>query len=398
MRYSPILPDQSARPKPFYTRPRVILGVAILVIATVGAYAVFGPGGKKDRGRPPAMVVTATAAAKDVTVVEHTVGTVMANATVSVTAQVTGQLLKAHFQEGQIVNKGDLLFEIDPRSFRAALEQAQATHAKDKAQAENAVATKKRYDALFAANAISSQQRDTSDAAAKSALATVDADRAAVDAAKLNLDYTQIRSPVNGKTGAILIQPGNLITANTTANPLVVITQIEPVKVSFALPQSDLPAIQARDKAGKLFAMIDNHKPGTPKLSARVNFVGNQVSSTTGTIELRADYDNKDHQLVPGAQVDVDVALGNIPKATVVPREAVNDGPNGRYAFVVGADMTAQMRPVTVLFDDGTNMAVKGVKPGEKVITDGQLRVLPGAKVAFAKARGGKSNKPAHAQ
>jgi multidrug efflux system membrane fusion protein len=167
----------------------------------------------------------------------------------------------------------------------------------------------------------------------------------------------------------------------------VVISQIEPVKVSFALPQSDLPAIQARDKAGMLFAIIDNHKPGTQKLSAKVDFVSNAVSSTTGTIELRANFANHDHQLVPGQLIDVDVTLGNLAKASVIPREAVNDGPTGRYVFVIDADMTARMRPVTVEFDDGTNMAVKGVQPGEKVVTDGQLRVIPGTKVSFAKAK-----------
>jgi len=375
-------------------RTRLIGGVAILLVLAA-AIAFWALGGKKDRPRPPAAVVAATATSRDVTVVEHTVGTVVANATVQVTAQVTGQLVRAAFQEGQIVKKGDLLFEIDPRPFQAALQQAQAQYAKDEAQRVNAVATKKRYDALFAQNAISSLQRDTADATAQSAVATVDADRAASDMARLNLGYTKIYAPVDGKTGPILIQPGNLVSANGTS-PLVVLTQIEPVKVSFALPQSDLPAIQSRDKAGKLMALIDSHKPGAKKLAAKVDFISNQVSATTGTIELRANYDNKDHGLVPGALVDIDVTLGSLSKATVIPREAVNDGPVGRYVFVVSADMTAKMRSVTVLYDDGTTIAVKGIARGEKVIVDGQLRVLPGAKVQLAKSKNGGAKGAAH--
>jgi membrane fusion protein, multidrug efflux system len=365
---------------PGRTRVLVILGVVL--VAGLAAWAIFGGSGGKDRARPPAVVVVAPAKIKDVTVVEHAVGTVVANATVQLNAQVSGQLVRAAFQEGQIVKKGDLLFVIDPRPFQAALAQAQANLARDEAQRINAVATQKRYDALFAQNAISSQQRDAAIAAAKSAIATVAADAAMVATARLNLGYTEIRAPVDGKTGPILIQPGNLVSANGSS-PLVVLTQIEPVKVSFFLPQSDLGTIQARDRAGKLAAILD---PKGAKLTAKVDFVSNQVSNVTGTIELRANFDNKDHTLVPGQQVDVDVTLNNLPKTVVVPREAVNEGPNGRYVFVMKPDMTAEMRPVTVLYDDGnTFMAVKGVRPKERVITDGQLRVIPGAKVSMGK-------------
>ena len=370
-----------ARFKGLSLRNRALVIASVVLVAGGAAYFLFGAGQQKERARPAPAVVTAMAIAKDVVVVEHTVGTVVANTTVQVGAQVTGQLQRAAFQEGQIVKQGDLLFVIDPRPFQAALQQAEATLAKDEAQRVNAVITKKRYDALYAQNAISSSQKDTADATAKSAIATVAGDAAEVTAAKLNLGYTEIRSPVTGKTGPILIQPGNLVSANG-ANPLVVLTQIEPVKISFALPQSDLAAIQARDKAGKLIAMLDLHDPRAPKLSAKVDFISNQVSNTTGTIELRANFDNRDHTLVPGQQVDVDVALNNLPKATVVPREAVNEGPNGRYVFVVGKDQIAEMRSVTLLYDDGsTFVAIKGIKPKDRVIVDGQLRVLPGAKV-----------------
>jgi multidrug efflux system membrane fusion protein len=393
MRFPNTLADQPAavrnavaRFKGLSLRNRMLVVASVVLVAGGAAYFLFGAGQHKEREKPAPVVVTATAIVKDVAVVEHTVGTVVANTTVQVGAQVTGQLQRAAFQEGQIVGQGELLFVIDQRPFQAALRQAEAQRDKDQAQLVDAIANQKRYDALFAQNAISSQQKDTADATAKSAAATVAADAAEITTAKLSLGYTEIRSPVTGKTGPILIQPGNLVGASGAA-PLVVITQIEPVKISFSLPQSDLAAIQARDKAGKLIAMLDLHDPKAPKLSAKVDFISNQVSNTTGTIELRANFDNRDHTLVPGQQVDVDVALNSLPKATVVPREAVNEGPNGRYVFVVGKDDTAAMRPVTVLFDDGTLMAVKGVRPKEKVIVDGQLRVLPGAKVTTGKGR-----------
>ncbi len=365
-------------------RKKVVVATAAVAVIAVAWFLIAGSG-SKNKGRPAPVVVTQPVKMKDVTVVEHAVGTVVANATVQVTAQVTGQLAKAAFQEGQFVKKGDLLFVIDPRPFQAALDQARATLAKDEAQRISAVATQKRYDALFAQNAISSQQHDTATATAKSAIATVEADRALVETARINLGYTQIRAPVDGKTGPILIQPGNLVSANGS-NPLVVLTQIEPVKISFTLPQSDLAAIQTRDRAGKLIAILDTHNPKAPKLSAKVDFVSNQISNTTGTIELRAYFDNKDHTLVPGQQVDVDVTLNDLPKSTIVPREAINEGPNGRYVFVVTKEQTADMRPITVLYDEGTQfMAIKGVKPKEKVITEGQLRVVPGAKVSTGK-------------
>lgn len=374
-------------PQRFRALPRrmqLVAGIALAIVIGGLGYLVFIGNNSKERTRPPALVITATAKAKDVTVIEHAIGTVVANATVQVTARVTGQLLRAGFQEGQIVRKGDLLFTIDPRPFQASLQQARAQLDKDAAQQRNSLATKERYDRLFAQNAISVQQRDQADATAKSDDATVEADRAAVRMAELNLGYTQIRSPVDGKTGPILIQPGNLVTANATS-PLVVVTQIEPVKVSFSLPQADLPRIQARERNGNLVALLDQRVKGGAPLQAPVDFVSNQVSDQTGTIELRATFDNRDHRLVPGQLVDVSVTLDTLKNATVIPREAVNDGPSGRYVYVVTPDNKADIRPVDVLYDDGTTMAVRGrLRPGDRVIRDGQFGVAPGDTVKIA--------------
>ena len=372
-------------------RTRLISGaLAAVAVALLAWHFLAGDQGGRKRQPPP--VIVATAASRNVTVVEPTVGTVVANSTVQITARVSGQLLSASFKEGQIVRAGDLLFQIDPKPFVAALEQARAQLAKDSAQLFSARNDQKRYAALFAQNAASSQQRDQADAAAKGLAATVASDRAALDVARLNLGYTEIRSPIDGKTGPILIQPGNLIAVNG-ASPLVLVNQIQPLKVSFSLPQSDLPQIQARASEHALSLTINLHGA---RLTAPVDFVGNEVDDKTGTIELRATFDNRDQRLVPGQMIDVAVALNSLKNATVVPREAVNDGPNGRYVFVVTPNNIAVMRPVNVLFDDGTNIAVSGgVKRGDNVIIDGQLRVVPGKEVGITRPGVKRANKTA---
>ena len=375
-------------------RVRLIIGALAAVVVALLAWH-FLAGDQGGRKKPPPPVIVATAASRNVPVVEPTVGTVVANSTVQVTARVSGQLLSAAFKEGQIVRAGDLLFLIDPKPFRAALEQARAQLAKDSAQLFSARNDQRRYAALFAQNAASSQQRDQADAAAKGLAATVASDRAALDVARLNLGYTEIRSPIDGKTGPILIQPGNLIAVNG-ASPLVAVTQIQPVKVSFSLPQSDLPQIQDRYRVHDLSVFLDLHEATGTRLTASVDFIDNEVNAQTGTIELRATFDNGDQRLVPGQMVDVAVRLKTLKNATVVPREAVNDGPNGRYVFVVTPDNIAAMRPVNVLFDDGTNMAVAGgVKRGDNVIIDGQLRGVPGKEVAVTRPGVKRANKTA---
>jgi multidrug efflux system membrane fusion protein len=243
--------------------------------------------------------------------------------------------------------------------------------------------------------AASASQRDQFEAQAKALAATVAADKAAVDTAELNLQYAVITSPVDGKTGPILIQPGNIIKANDNTNPLVTITQIHPVKVSFFLPQSDLPQIQERMSAGDLTANVQAHNAAQTRESAKVDFVGNAVSATTGTIELRATFPNADNKLVPGQVVDVGVALNQYKNALIVPHDAVNVGPNGRYVYAL-VDNKAAFVPVTVLHDDNVNAAVQGkLKPGETVITDGQLRVVPGKPVDIQRRNGKGSGKSA---
>jgi membrane fusion protein, multidrug efflux system len=328
-----------------------------------------------------APVRVAVAERRDVAVVERTIGTVLPNTAVQVTARVQGVIDAAHFQEGEFVKAGTLLFEIDPRPYAAALAQAKAQLAKDQAQLQNAVNNEKRLRSVYEQKLTSLEQLDAAVAATGSATASVAADQAAIDIAQLNLEYTRIRAPIDGKTGPMLVQPGNLVANNSTV-ALVTINQIQPIKVSLALPQSDLPRIQARAHEGGLMMYIDQRNEGGRQYSAPVDFISNHVDDASGTIELRSTFQNSDASLVPGQLVSVSVELGGIAGATVIPREGVNSGPEGQYVYVVTADNKADQRLIKVLYDDGMSASIEGnVQPGDRVIVDGQLRVVPGVGV-----------------
>ena len=341
------------------------------------------PAAAPPAARPPnpaAPVRVGEAVRRDLAIVRRTPGTVIANTAVQVTSRVQGIIDSANFREGQFVKKGDLLFQIDPRPFQAALEQAQAQAARDRAQLVSAQADADRAMALAQRGIVSAQQRDQLVATANALRATIVADEAAINIAQLNLEYSRITSPVNGKTGPILVQPGNLVQANSTA-ALVTIAEIQPVKISFSLPQADLPLILARERQNALTATVDVNGANGEPLSAPIDFVSNAVSDKSGTVELRANFDNKDLEFLPGQLVNVTVQLDKISNAVVVPHDAVNDGPNGTFVYVV-ANGRARQQPVKVLFDDATNVAVSGgVNPGDKVIIEGQLRVDPGGAV-----------------
>ena len=366
-------------------RWRLILGLlaALLAIGLVW-WIVASLSGSEGRRPPPPPVIVGTAQVQNVTVQERTIGTVLANTSVQVTSQVQGQLLSAGFHEGQIVHEGDILFQIDPKPFQAALEQAKAALSRDQATLVANQHDAQRYSSLAKQGAASAQQRDQAIAAAKAMVATVAADKAAVDLAQMNLGYTTIRAPVTGKTGPILIQPGNLVKSNDNTNPIVTLNQVQPVKVSFSLPQADLPRIQDQIQKGQLIATVSAHGDGRVIDRAKIDFLGNAVNPATGTVELRATFNNADFRLVPGEMVDVSAALNTLEHTIVVPREAVNTGQDGRYVWVVTADGKAAMRPITVLYDNGKINAIRGnVKAGDRVITDGQLRVTPGIAVSI---------------
>ena len=366
------------------SRKSWLIGGGLLVLV-LGGYWYFN--GRTDSGNErranAAPVRVAVVEQRDMPVVDRSLGTVIANTLVQLTARVQGTLESAHFKEGQFVKRGDLLFQIDPRPFQAALAQAEAIYSRDQAQLRNALRDRDRYMSLRQQGAISAQQSDTSQTTADVMSATVAADKAAVDMARLNLDYTQIRSPVDGKTGPILVQPGNMISSsNGQTAALVTIAEVRPIKLSFTLPQSELSRIQARQQGKGLLATLDAKDHAGNTLSAPVDFVSNMVSNQSGSIELRATFPNADLSLVPGQLVNVTVQLNDIPGALVVPRDAVNDSPNGSFVFVV-RDGKAEQVPVEVQTDDGTDAAVAGagLHAGDQVVVEGQLRVTAGGKV-----------------
>ena len=365
--------------------------------AGAGAPARGGRAGRGGGGAAPVRI--AAARVGDVPVAVNTLGTVLANSMVTIKSQVDGPLVEAAFKEGQMVKKGDLLFRIDPAPFEAALRQAQATVARDQAQLASAQADADRAVMLSERGIVSAQQRDQLVANAKALAATIDADKAAVERSALNLGYTTIRAPVNGKTGAYIVYPGNQVHANDQTG-LITIAEIQPVKITFNLPQGDLPLLQARLAEGRLMAGVVARSDVASaqavddaqemQIPVKVDFIGNAVDDRTGTIELRATFDNPDLRLVPGELVDVSIQLDTLKQVTVLPREAVNVGQNQSYVFVLDDENKAQMRPVKVLFQDQVITAVANgvIKSGDRVVIDGQLRLTPGARTTITQAPG----------
>jgi multidrug efflux system membrane fusion protein len=315
------------------------------------------------------------------------VGTVQAYTAVAVRALVSGEILQVHFREGQDVSKGDMLFSIDPRPYQAALAQAEATLARDRAQAANAEADSKRYEDLVQKDYVTRQQYDAILANFKALGATVRADEAAVDRAKLDLDYCSIRSPIEGRTGAVMVQIGNIVKANDVT--LVAINQIVPIYLSFAVPERELDEIRKRQAQGKLLVQAEDAATSQLISKGELTFVDNTVDRATGTIGLKATFANQDRALWPGEFVNAVLTLATEQNAVVAPAGAIQNGQQGTYAYVVKADQTVESRPVTVARNAPDGAVIeKGLAPGETVVTDGQLRLSPGAKIEVVTGQG----------
>jgi membrane fusion protein, multidrug efflux system len=308
------------------------------------------------------------------------IGNVEAISTVSIKAQISGQLMRVHFKEGDFVKKGQLLFTIDRAPFEAALRQAEGTLAKDEAQSLNSKLDAERYEGLGKQGVVSKQQVDAAGAAANAMAATVAADKAAVETAKINLEYTSIYSPINGRTGSVGVKEGNLVKANDVPI-LVTINQIEPIYVSFSIPEQQLAELKqySNSKSLKVDAAPQG---GTQRFQGRLTFIDNSVDLTTGTIKLKATFDNAAHALWPGQFADVNLTLKSQPDAIVVPTAALQTSQNGTYVYVVDQDLTVKQQPVKVGWNVGEDTVIaSGLQPGQRVVTDGQLRLTPGAKV-----------------
>lgn len=321
-----------------------------------------------------------TAVQKDVPLQIKAIGTVEAYVTVAVKSQVNGELADVFFREGQDVRKGDRLFRIDPRPFEAALRQAEAALARDLAQAKNAELEAQRYTALAEKGFVSKQEYDRARTNFEALAAAVKADEAAVETARLQLAYTTITSPIDGRTGSILVKQGNVIKENDTQ--LVTINQIAPINVAFSVPEQDLAAVKKHRAAGGLTVEASASPGGMRAAAGSLTFIDNAVNTATGTILLKATFPNRDRMLWPGQFVDVALTLATEKGRVVVPSSAVQTGQEGPYVFVVKQDMTAEYRPVkTARTFDRLAVIESGVAAGETVVTDGQLRLTPGAKV-----------------
>jgi multidrug efflux system membrane fusion protein len=348
--------------------------------------AARGRGAGVARPREAVPVLVATAVQKAVPVQVRAVGNVEPYTTVSVKSQVTGVLMQAHFKEGQDVRKGQLLFTIDPRPFEAALKQAEANLARDTAQLRNLREQVKRYAELVEKQYVSREQFDQIKTNADAAEAVVEADKAAVENAKVQLSYCYIYSPVNGRAGTLLVNEGNLVRVND-GTPLVVINQIMPIYVTFSVPEQHLGDIKRHMANGKLQVTAQfPSDEGRPETGALV-FVDNAVDRSTGTIKLKAEFSNTARRLWPGQFVNVALTLATQPDAVVVPSEAVQVGPQGQQVFVVKEDRRVEVRPVTVgQTQEGESVITKGVAPGEVVVREGQFLLGPGSRIEIREA------------
>ena len=333
-------------------------------------------------------VTVAKAEVKDVPIELTAIGSADAYSSVSIKAQVNAVLDQVHIKEGQFVKKGDLLFDLDARPFEAALEQAQANLARDKAQAELNDVQAKRYDELYKAGVAAKEQLDTMQANADAQQAAVRADEAAVQSAQLQLDYCKIYAPLDGRTGALQVYPGNIVKQNDVP-VLIVINQITPIYVDFAVPEQYLTAVEKFMAQGKLEVEATPYGDTKPEVGY-LTFVDNSVDNTTGTIKLKATFQNPDHRLWPGQFSNVLLRLAQDEHAVVVPSQAVQTGQKGDFIYVVKSDSSVEQRPVKVARNVGLNSVISsGIAPGETVVTDGQLRLIPGIKVQVTNSPAG---------
>ena len=340
----------------------------------------FGMGG-------PTPVGVAKAEATDIAVSMNALGTVTPLATVTVKPQVSGTLIRINFTEGQMVTAGDVLAEIDPRTYQAALDQANGQLLRDQAQLANAQLDWKRYRTLLSQNSIAKQQVDTQAATVRQDEAIVKADEAAVETAAINLGYTHIVSPVNGRVGLRQVDIGNVIEPSSAG--IVVVTQLQPISVLFSVPEDSIDAIMARVKSGATLRVEAYDRGQTKKLATgTLSTVDNQIDTTTGTVKLRAMFENADDGLFPNQFVNVRLLVSTLRNQIAVPSAAIQRGTSGTFVFAVNADSTVNMRSVTLGPADGDLVAItSGLKPGETVVIDGADRLRDGAEVTLPNAK-----------
>jgi multidrug efflux system membrane fusion protein len=365
---------------------RLIGGAAIFVLVATAVFLWL----RVEKRVPQAAAQTAgqaipvtagTVAVEDVPVFLHGIGTVQAYNSVAIKSRVDGQIVKADFKEGQNVNEGDLLFQIDPRSYQAALAQAQATKQKDEANLAGAQADLERYEKLLTPGWQTRQSYDQQKAQVAQLQASIKGDEAQIDAAKINLGYTEIRSPIDGRLGARLVDKGNIVHANDNT-ALVMITELKPIFVSFTLPQETLDDIHENNKQAPLVVRAYSGDGKKQLAEGKLTLIDNMIDQATGTIHLKARFDNEDERLWPGEFVSLRVVLSTRHGVTTVPQQTVQQGPNGHYAYVIKPDNTVERRDVEVAsIQDGIAVVTKGLAANERIVVDGQFRLTEGARV-----------------
>jgi membrane fusion protein, multidrug efflux system len=353
---------------------------------TASAAAVPGPRGRAGvgGGAPPVPVAAVAATRQDVPILLDALGTVQAFATVTIRAQVDGQLVEIAFREGQEVRQGDVLARIDPRVYQAALDQALAKKAQDEALLANARLDLQRYTQLARSDGVSRQQQDTQRALVAQYEAQVAADQAAIDNARTQLGYTTIRSPIDGRVGLRLVDQGNLVRAGD-ATGIVNVAQLRPILAVFTLPQQEIGRVLEAMERGEVPVEARTEIGAGPVAHGRLLTLDNQVDPATGTIRLKAQFPNEDGRLWPGAFVSLRLRIDTLPGVTTLPLVAVQRGPDGPFAFVVKPDQTVEQRPLTLGLQTETIAVVRrGLQPGERVVTSGSLRLTDGARVAVS--------------
>src|SRR4051794_17006749 len=381
----------------FSWRKSLLVGLLVAIIGAAGIWYALDGGGvaAKSDSRPQAPPVPVTVAAvtrQDVPLLLEGIGTVQPLNIVTIRSRVDGELQKVLYTEGQEVKAGDPLAQIDPRPFQAALDQAVAKKAQDEAQLANAQRDLERYEALARKDYSSRQQFDTQKSQVAQFQALVQADQASIDNARVQLDYAAIRSPIDGRAGFRLVDQGNIVHA-ADATGIVVVTQMHPISVVFTLPEDEVHGV-AKAMGDDPLKVSVNSRDGKLHLADGVlKLIDNQIDETTGTIKLKAEFDNADGALWPGEFVMAQLLLRTDAKVLTVPSTAVQRGPNGLYVYVVKSDNTAELRPVEAdRLEQAVAVISSGLDEGERVVVSGHLKVQPGAAVTDRMAEGGKTS------
>jgi len=354
-----------------------------LLSACVGTKAASGP-------PPPVPVLAATVELKDIPIRVHAIGAVEAYSTVSVKTQITGELTGVFFKEGEDVKKGQLIFTLDKRPLEADVRRAEGALARDEAQAANALTDQRRFEALVKAGVVSTQEYDRVASNSEAMAAAVRADKGALENARVQLVYASISSPINGRTGNLLVHQGNMIKANDVP-ALVNINQVEPIYVTFMVPQQYLADVKQYSRNGSLLVQAVIPSDARGPITGKLSFIDNMVDPGTGTIKLKGMFANSDRRLWPGQFVDAYLTLKTQSNALVIPSQAIQNGQQGTFVYVIKEDNTVEARTITTSETQQAGQVIveKGLAAGERIVTDGQLRLVPGAKVQIKQAAAG---------